>query len=215
VTTLKEQLEQHKETSRQHLAPEKRQILEDHVRTVQSAGVLNSVASVGSKAPLFTLPDHQGDSWKLDTALKTGPVVLKFYRGTWCPYCNLELHAYQSRLPRIRELGATFVAVSPEKPDFAKAFLAKEQIEFPILHDDGNVIARQFGLEFVVEESLQRLMKEFSNDLAEKNGDNSWALPIPGTFVISKGGRIEYSFANPDFTVRADPEEVLVLLGKL
>jgi peroxiredoxin len=213
--TLQAQLEQHKQSSRRHLPLEKRQILEEHVRTLQLARVPDSVASVGTKAPEFTLRDHQGDIWHLETALRRGPVVLKFYRGSWCPYCNLELRAYQSRLSKIRELGASLVAVSPEKPDLAEAFIDKEQMEFPVLHDNGNVVARQFGLEFVVEEPLRRLMKDFGIDLAEKNGDDSWTLPVPGTFVISKSGRIEYSFASADFTLRADPEEVLAVLQKL
>jgi peroxiredoxin len=212
---LQAQLEQHKQTSRQRLAPEKRQILEDHVHKLQVSGALSSVARVGRKVLNFTLEDHRGDRWELARALRSGPVILKFYRGTWCPYCNIELRAYQLRLPAIRERGASFVAVSPEKPDFAEAFITKEQIEFPVLSDCGNAVARQFGLEFVVDKRLQELMKEFGNDLTEKNGEDSWTLPVPGTFVISRSGRIEYGFAEPDFTLRADPDEVLAVLDKL
>lgn len=215
MTTLQSQLEQHKRASRQRLPLEKRQVLEDHVRTLQLSGMGRSVARVGSNAPRFALSDQQGDRWELERALQTGPVVLKFYRGSWCPYCNLELRAYQIRLAKIRELGASFVAISPEKPDFGQVFVAEERIEFPVLNDEGNLVARQFGLEFVIEEPLRRLMREFGNDLAKKNGDDNWTLPVPGTFVVSKTGRIEYSFADPDFTLRADPDEVLAVLNRL
>jgi peroxiredoxin len=213
--TLQDLLGQHKRQSRQGLAEEKRRILDDHVHKLQRSGVARSVVQVGSMAPNFTLLDHEGKEWQLATALRSGPVVLKFYRGSWCPYCNIELRAYQSRLGEIRKRGAMFVAVSPEKPDFAQAFITKEQIEFPVLSDFKNVVAQLFGLQFVVDGALQRLMKEFGNSLPEKNGEDSWTLPMPGTFVISKVGRIEYRFAEPDFTLRADPEEVLTVLDKL
>lgn len=212
---LQDLLGQHKRTSRQGLGEEKRRTLEDHVRKLQLSGVGSSVVKVGSKAPNFSLPDHHGDQWELATALCSGPVVLKFYRGTWCPYCNIELRAYQLRLSEIRRRASAFVAVSPEKPDFAQAFLTKEQIDFPVLSDFKNVVAHRFGLEFVVDEALQQLMKEFGISLPEQNGEDSWTLPVPGTFVISSGGQVVYSFAEPDFTLRADPEEVLAVLDNL
>jgi peroxiredoxin len=215
VTNLQAQLEEYKQASRQRLDAEKRRILEDHVRRLQMSGLLGSLVRVGSRAPNFNLPDHSGIPWDLVTALRSGPVVLKFYRGTWCPYCNIELRAYQLRLPKILQRGASFAAISPEKPDFAQSLLTREQIQFPVLHDRGNAVARQFGLEFMVDNRLQQLMKEFGHDLAEKNGDESWMLPVPGIFVISRSGVVEYSFADVDFTVRADPDEVLAALDKL
>jgi peroxiredoxin len=212
---LQTQLDNYKQTSRQRLAPEKGQILEDHVRHLRLSEQFSSVAGVGSKAPDFALNNHEGKPWWLRQALRSGPLVLKFYRGTWCPYCNIELRAYHLRLAMIRERGASFVAVSPEKPDFAQAFITKEQIEFPVLSDLGNLVARQFGLEFEVDARLRQLMKEFGNDLVEKNGENGWKLPVPGTFVISKNGYIQYSFVEPDFTLRADPDDVIAVLDKL
>jgi peroxiredoxin len=212
---LNDQLEQYKHASRQNLAEGKKSVLEEHVRNLQLSGVASSPVKVGSAAPNFALRDHKGRNWELAKGLRSGPVVLKFYRGSWCPYCNIELRAYQMRLPKIRQLGALFVAVSPEKPDFAQALITKEQIEFPVLSDFKNTVARQFGLEFVVDERLRQLMKEFGNNLAEKNGEDSWTLPVPGTFVISRSGRIEFGFAEPDFTLRADPDEVLAVLDKL
>src|SRR5260370_10756616 len=119
--TLQSKLEQHKQSSRPRLTPEKRQILDDHVRRLQHSGALDSVVTLGSKAPNFALPDHRGERWELGLALRSGPVILKFYRGSWCPYCNLELRAYQLQLCKIWERGASFVAISPEKPDFAQA----------------------------------------------------------------------------------------------
>jgi peroxiredoxin len=212
---LKGQLEQYKHTSRQKLTEAKRRILEEHVRNLRLSGAARSAVKVGSTAPNFTLPDLEGGNWELAKALRSGPVVLKFYRGSWCPYCNIELRAYQSRLSEFRKRQGTFVAVSPEKPDLGQAFVTKEQIEFPVLSDFKNVVARQFGLEFTVDEALRNLMKEFGNNLTEKNGEESWILPVPGTFVISSDGRIEYGFAEPDFTVRADPDAVLAVLDRL
>lgn len=192
-----------------------RQILEDQVSNLRNSGVADSVIGEGSIAPNFVLPDHLGAQWELASALQSGPVVLKFYRGSWCPYCNLELRAYQLQLPRIRERGASFVAVSPEKRDFAQGFITEEKLEFPVLSDYGNTVARKFGLEFTLDEQVRDLMKELGNDLNVKNDEDRWTLPIPGIFVISTGGRIEYSFAEPDFTLRADPNTVLEALDKL
>jgi peroxiredoxin len=212
---LKDQLQHYKHTTRQKLADGKRRILEEHVRNLQSSGVASAAPKMGSPAPNFTLPDHEGKDWELAKALRSGPVVLKFYRGTWCPYCNIELRGYQLRLAEFRRRKAAFVAVSPERPDFSQSFITKEQIEYPVLSDFKNAVARRYGLQFTVDDALRNLMQEFGSNLAEKNGEQSWTLPVPGIFVISSAARIEYGFAEPDFTLRADPEEVLAVLDRL
>jgi len=168
------------------------------VRNLQLSEIATSTVKVG----------EQGSRISYGLTTKATAVGWLFYRGTWCPYCNIELRAYQSPPPELRRRDASFVASSPEKPDFSEAFVTKKQIEYPV-SDFRNGVARQFGLEFAVDEALQNLMKEFGDKLADKNGEDSWTLPSPEPSLSQAMGRIEYGFSAPDFTLRADPEGLL------
>ncbi len=209
---LHDRLRERKTAGRGGLAADEKATFEGHAAVLRRSGMLESIARVGERVSDFTLLDHRGAPWNLQAALRAGPVILKFYRGTWCPYCSLELREYRDKLPRIRERGATFVAISPEKPQASEDFLISEQLEFPVLSDPGNVIAGRFGLAFTPEPGLMKLMQSHGIDLAEKNSDGRWTLPIPGIFVLSAGGRIVYSYAEPDFAQRADPDDVLAAI---
>ncbi len=147
--------------------------------------------------------------------LDKGPVVLNFYRGGWCPYCNLELNAYQKHLQEINELGASFVAISPQTPDKSLSTAEKNELKFQVLSDVGNKIADQFGLVFKLPTELQELYNNFGISLPKFNGDESWELPMPGTYVISKDGNVQYAFADADYTKRAEPDEVIVKLEEI
>jgi peroxiredoxin len=175
---------------------------------------VSGAAQVGQPAPEFTLPDAYGTEISLATLLSKGPVVLSFYRGEWCPFCNLELNAFQRLLPEIDALGATLVAISPEKPDFALAIAEKNKLTFPVLSDLGNAVARAYGLVFAsTPEAKALLLDTFHLDLAERNGDASWELPIPGTFVIDTQRTIRFAHVDSNYmTGRANPETVLAVL---
>lgn len=168
---------------------------------------------VGSKAPLFSLPDARwGGEVRLATILAQGPVVVTFYRGGWCPYCNLQLRAYQAILPKIQALGATLVAISPQTPDNSFSTAERAGLAFPVLSDARNQAARAYGLVYKLSEGLQSLQKMFGNEPPKFNGDDSWELPVPGTFVLDREGVVRLAFVDPDYTKRLEPSALLAAL---
>jgi peroxiredoxin len=173
------------------------------------------VLQVGDIAPDFTLPDALGNKISLKDRLTKGPVVLTFYRGGWCPYCNLELRAYQQLLPEIRELGASLIAVSPQTPDASLSTAEKNELEFDVLSDVGLNVAKDYGIVFELSEELKALYQQWGIDLAKTNGIKDWMLPIPGTFVIEQNGSIALAYVNADYTKRLEPKEAIAVLQKL
>lgn len=169
----------------------------------------------GDIAPNFRLRDSRGASIELDELLDRGPVVLSFYRGQWCPFCNLELRAYQARLSEFTALGAQLVAISPQLPDHTVATATKHALDFPVLSDTGLHVARAYGLAFDFSDDLRRLyLDRWKTDLVSWNGEGGWSLPVPATFVIGKDGRVQFAHVDPDYRERSDPEEVLAALKR-
>lgn len=176
------------------------------------AHIERNALGVGAQAPDFTLPDVHGEPVRLGGLLERGPVVLSFYRGAWCPYCNLQLRAYQRALPQIVARGATLVAVSPQLPDGSLTMAEQNALGFPVLSDQGNQVARQYGLVFQLDGAVRERYLGMNIDLERSNGDSSWELPMPGTYVIDRGGTIRLAFVHPDYTRRLEPAEILVAL---
>ncbi|MDA2919441.1 AhpC/TSA family protein [Desulfobacterota bacterium AH_259_B03_O07] len=187
----------------------------DVTRRLVESGIADNSLKVGDKVPDFNLPNAVGEEVRLKELLDKGPVILNFYRGGWCPYCNLELNAYQKRLPEINELGASLVAISPQTPDNSLSTAEKNELKFQVLSDVGNKVANQFGLVFKVPSELQEIYNNFGITLPKFNGDESWELPMPGTYVIDKDGTVSYAFADPDYTKRAEPDEVIAKLEEI
>ena len=169
----------------------------------------------GQKFPNFTLPNAVGKEVTLESLLAEGAVVISFYRGGWCPYCNMELRALQAALPEIEAKGATLVAISPETPDASLSTKEKNELSFQVLSDRGNVLARQLGLVFALPESLRPIYRNFGIDIPAHNGDDTFELPLPATYVVSADGTIIYSFANADYTQRLDPAEIIKALDTI
>jgi peroxiredoxin len=142
-------------------------------------------------------------------------VVLNFYRGGWCPFCNLELQALQSRLQEIRSLNATLIGISPETPDNSLTTAEKHQLEFDVLSDLGNKTARSYGLIFTVYEEMRPLYLKWELDVPAFNGDNSWELPVPATYLIDKDRVIRAAHVDKDYTKRMEPDLILAELRKL
>ena len=189
-----------------------------HRATVElvASGIADRALKAGDVAPDFALPDVDGKTISLAELLKSGPLVLSFYRGVWCPYCNLDLQALQKALPQIEGLGARLIAVSPQTAANTRRSVRENNISFPILSDPGNEVALQFGLRFTLPDYLQDLYKNtFKNDLAVNNGEPSWTLPMPARYVIGQDGVIAYAEVNPDYTQRPDPSELLPVLQQL
>ena len=182
---------------------------------LEATGIANRALTVNDKAPDFELPDATGKSVRLSELLKQGPVVINFYRGEWCPYCNLELRAFQNLLPEFKQANATLVAISPELPDHSLSVTEKHSLEFAVLSDVGNTVSRQYGLVFTLDASLQPLYKGFGIDIPTSNGDDSYELPLPATYVIDQSGRIRYGFAEADYTQRAEPQDALAVVNEL
>lgn len=179
-----------------------------------TTGIAAQAHSKGDKAPAFELPDHLGNMVRSSDLLAEGPVLINFYRGNWCPYCNLELRAYQKHLNWIRQAGASLIAISPMLPDNSMDIAEKNDLAFPVLSDVGNKVANDFGLVFTVDSRIQAMyLQRLGNDLPNLNGDDSFTLPLPATYVIGQDGVITYAYVNANYRLRADPEDVLVALG--
>ncbi len=184
----------------------------DSLRTPE---VLGRALQEGDPAPNFRLPDAQGGSVELKALLERGPVVLTFYRGQWCPYCNLELRAYQKLLPQLQALGANLVAVSPQTPDNSLSTAEKNELAYPVLSDVGLHVTRAYGLAFDLPSELVELYRRRNNDLVKWNGEGGWSLPIPATYVIGQDARIALAHVDPDYRDRLEPEAVLARLRTL
>lgn len=175
----------------------------------------NPGLSVGEQAPHFTLPNAFGDSVSLYSLLESGPVVLVFYRGNWCPYCNLHLRSLQKIAPLLEEKGAQLVAVTPQKPDESLKQVEVEGYPFEILSDLDYSVTAAFDLYFELSPALQRIYKKFGVDLEAFNGVGRTALPVPGTFVIDQSGTIRAAQADTDYKKRMEPAAILFAIDQL
>jgi peroxiredoxin len=170
--------------------------------------------AVGDKAPDFTLPDAKGQQVSLASLLQQGPVVLTWYRGGWCPYCNRQLSEYQASLADMRAMNAQLVAVSPQTPDNSLSTVEKNNLEFAVLSDQGNQTAGRYGLAYTMPPELVERYKG-KLDLSKFNGDDTNRLPLTATYVIDKQGVIRYAFVNEDYTTRAKVADIVAALKQL
>jgi peroxiredoxin len=171
---------------------------------------------VGDEAPDFSLPNAYGKEVRLRDLLDQGPVVLTFYRGAWCPYCNLQLRGLQEALPAIERGGARLVAVTPQKPDKSRGQVAKEGYRFEVLSDLDDRVMKAYRLYFEVPPELSKVYQQLlSLDLAEYNGEGRYVLPVPATFVIGRDGVIRAAYANVDYRMRMEPAAILSALRAL
>lgn len=166
----------------------------------------------GDKAPRFELYDQDRNLVRLSDMLAMGPLIVSFYRGVWCPYCNMELRALQEALPEFQSLGANLVAISPQNGVNSRKSARNNDLRFSILSDPGNEVAAAFGLRFRLPDYLIDLYKRLKNDLPAFNEDESWTLPMPARFVIGPDGVIRYAEVNPDYTKRPEPIDMMGFL---
>lgn len=214
VSNLQAQLDALKAKIKAKKPPEVVSMLEFGVQTLVESHIVDYVPKVGDPYIDFALPGPFGEKVKISEKLKKGPVVLVWYRGGWCPFCNLQLHAYQDFLPDFKRYGAELVAVSPEKPGYALSTKEKIGLDFDVLSDVGNVIAKEYGLVYTIPSKVARLMEKTFH-LSYYNGDDSNELPLAVTFIIDTDGIIKYAFVTPDFRKRAEPSEVVSVLREL
>ncbi|MBW4510652.1 MAG: AhpC/TSA family protein [Scytonematopsis contorta HA4267-MV1] len=174
--------------------------------------IVRKALSVGDIAADFTLINAIGKPINLTEKLAKGPVILTFYRGGWCPYCNLELRAYQQLLPQIKLLGASLIAVSPQTPDASLSTAEKNSLGFDVLSDIGSTVAQAYGIAFTLPDELKRLYTESGHALPDINGTDDWALPIPATFVINQYQQVILAHIDVDYRNRLEPQEAISIL---
>lgn len=190
-------------------------IMDAETDRLHAAGVGENVLPLGATVPDFALDDHRGQRFRLSEALREGPVVTIFYRGGWCPYCNLHLRGFERERAAIEAAGGRLLAVSPELPDNTLDTAEKNKLGFSVLSDTGNTLARAFGLVFELSPDLLSLYTEFGHGLLEANGaSGAHELPMPGTFVIGVDRKVLFAHAEVDYTYRADPETVIAVLNQ-
>ena len=179
------------------------------------SGQAQRARKAGDRAPEFSLQDPAGNLVSSRELLAKGPLVLSFYRGVWCPYCNLELQALQASLSDITARGANLIAISPQTMANSRKSQRDNKLDFPILSDVKSEVAEAFGIRFKLPDYLVELYKSFKNDLPTFNNDPAWVLPMPARYVIGTDGIIAYSEVNPDYTQRPDPRDLLPVLDRL
>jgi peroxiredoxin len=181
---------------------------------LKASGAADRALKLGDKAPAFTLKDPDGKGISSTDLLAEGPLVVSFYRGVWCPYCNMELQALQATLPSFERLGAKLVAISPQTQPNSRKSVRQNELGFPILSDTHNDVAAAFGLRFSLPDYLVDLYKSLKNDLPSFNDDPGWTLPMPARYVIAQDRTIVYAEVNPDYTRRPEPEDMLPAIKK-
>jgi len=210
--TLTKQLQELAEGSKERHPGEAQEIMKTAIDVLKQEKLTLTSLKTGDVLPTIILPNAMGFEVSIDKLLKSGKVVLVFYRGGWCPYCNLALKAYQEILPQIKEKGAALVAISPEAPDNALTTKQNNELQFEVLSDIDNKIAKKLRLRYTLPNSLVSLYSSFGINLesSQQNKDN--ALPIAATYVINEEGIVSYHFLEEDYKLRADPKEILAHL---
>src|SRR6202008_4534654 len=191
-------------------------VIDAEIEVRRVSGLEDRALKPGRVAPDFMLPDPKGRLVRLHSLLIQGPVVLVFYQGGWCTYCNLHLRGFQRALPELKKFGAHVVAVSPPLPDNSLPTQKKDQLPFPVLSDVENKVASRFGVVFQLGEQLRELYRQFGHPLDLFNGpDCKQHLPLPATFLIDRNGRIRLTHVDADYTQRLDPDDVVAKLSEL
>jgi peroxiredoxin len=208
---VRKELEEFREKSARSAPPDVIRAYEQWIEEARKSGVLETALKVGDRAPDFELPGATGKTVKLSELLARGPVVVTWYRGGWCPYCNIALRGFHKSLPEIRSAGASLVAISPETPDNSLSTAEKNHLDFEVLSDRGNKVAHAYGVAYKLPRVVAELFKG-RLDLAKYNGSDSGELPIGATYVIDRGGIIRYAFVDADYRKRAEPSHVVAAL---
>ncbi|HVC46701.1 MAG TPA: peroxiredoxin-like family protein [Terracidiphilus sp.] len=209
ITPLQDQLDEITANTRRLVQPERLAVGERAVLELFATGIEEKILPVGAQAPAFALKDASGKLVRSADLLALGPLVIKFFRGRWCPYCVTELEAWRDLYGRLREHEALLVAIGPQTQRQSDFMAGQHGLPFPVLTDPGNALAEQFGLVYTVPEFYRDYYLSILVNIPFVNGEKSWRLPLPATYVISREGRVVFAEAHADFRVRPEPEEAL------
>ena len=216
MESLKSQLERLKERIEGGMSAQFLKIMHNATRELEQSGITARVLETGKNAPTFALDDQHGNSKNSADLLGQGPLVLTFYRGFWCPYCNAELAHIQQFVEQIQNAGATLLAISPEKPEYSRKIISTQKLSFDILWDKGNELAEKFGLRYQLPDDLRQLYRDsFNVNLKLYHGDETWTLPLPARFIIDGSRVIRYAESCPDYRIRPEMDELLTVLNSL
>ncbi|MDQ0988851.1 peroxiredoxin-like family protein [Streptomyces sp. V3I7] len=215
MTSLNAELRTFYEARQQQIPAEIRQIMQRASQELADSGQADRALTVGAQAPRFNLPSATGQTVALDGLLNDGPVVLTFYRGAWCPYCNIALRSLQQHHEAICARGARLVAVSPQIPDESLTLTEKHDLAFDVLSDIGSDTAKQYGLAFDLPDDLSAVYDKLGFDLQRVNDGHPRTLPLPATYVIDRTGAIRWAFVDTDYTARAEPADIIATLDAL
>lgn len=188
----------------QYVRPENQAINERAVAELEASGIAERILPVGAKAPEFTLPDQNGKMVSSAELLSHGKLIIDFYRGRWCPFCVTELETYRDMYEEIKASGAQLVAISPQTVKHSAFTADQHKLRFPVLSDAGNKVARQFGLVYRVPAYQEQLFRSVFINLPLTNGDESWELPLPATYVIGQDGIVLFAQAFADYMKRPE-----------
>lgn len=215
-TSLADKIAERKAASSKKANPEKKAIYKKGIDMVAESGIVENAIQEGDIAPDFTLKNHLGEEVTLSEQLKKGPVVLTWYRGGWCPYCNIQLAAYQEILPELKEQNAQLIAISPEVPDKSLGTVESNKLAFTVLSDLNLTVAKQYNIVFKLYSEVGKIYKGFF-DIKEYNGEEAAEdeLPLAATYVINTDGKVVYSFLDADYTARAEPAKILEVVKSL
>jgi peroxiredoxin len=199
----------------QYVRPENQAINERTVEWLRSSGALRGALQPGSAAPAFTLPDANGEQISSTELLASGPLVIVFFRGRWCPFCVAQLEAWRDAFALARAIGARLVAISPQTVHQNSLTADQHKLPFPVLSDSSNVVAKQFGIAYRAPEEQELLYRRSFVNLPHINGDESWQLPLAATFIISQSRKIVSNYISADYRERTDPQEALATIRSL
>jgi peroxiredoxin len=203
-----------REASAQNASEEKKRIYAEGIEAVKNSGILENALNVGDKAPDFVLNNALNNPISLYDELKNGPVILTWYRGGWCPYCNITLQFLQNKLPEFQQAGATLIALTPELPDKSLSTSEKNELQFSVLSDVGNKVGKSYGVVFELTTDVASIYED-AFGMSDYNGDESYQLPLAATYIIDQNGIIKYAFLDADYRKRAEPNDLIEVLETL
>ena len=212
MSSLQAAIDEYNATKKVKMPAEVLDLMARTTAELKDTGIENRALGTGDRMPDFTLPNQHGEMRRIADFLADSPVVLNIYRGGWCPYCNFEMKALADLLPEIKGAGAQLVGMAPEDPDHALDTANRHEIDIEILSDTGNAVSEQMGLVFSLAEELRPIYLGAGLDIPAYNGDDSFRLPVPATYIVGTDGIIKADFVNADYTRRMEPAEIVALL---
>ena len=209
--SLQDKLDAYANVAKTKIPADNKKVMIEALQRLKNQQLETKFPKIGDKARNFELKDFNGQEVELYDILEEKAVVLLFYRGSWCPYCNMELKEYKDYYQQFADAGLELLAISPEQPAFSERFANKNFFPFPLLFDKKNKVAKKYHLSFELDPELVPIYKQFGIDIGVRNGYGKWEIPVPATLIIAKDKTIKYVFADVDYKNRAEPDSVLAV----